>query len=71
MLSMSTDLLLSQRRVAELLGLSERTLEAMRLRGTGPTFVRLSKRCVRYRMADLDRFIATRTVACEAEALPH
>lgn len=54
--------LLSQREVADLLGLSERTLEAMRLRGDGPTFVRLSRRCVRYRPADLASYIASRTV---------
>jgi predicted DNA-binding transcriptional regulator AlpA len=59
---MTNEILLSQRQVAELLGLSERTLEAMRLRGTGPAFVRISRRCVRYRLTDLESFIASRTV---------
>jgi predicted DNA-binding transcriptional regulator AlpA len=59
--------LISQRDAADLLGLSERTLEAMRLRKTGPAFVRISRRCVRYRHADLERFIESRTVATNCE----
>jgi predicted DNA-binding transcriptional regulator AlpA len=64
---MTNEALLSQRQVAELFGLSERTLEAMRLRGAGPAFVRFSRRCVRYRAADIDRFIMSRTVNGEVE----
>jgi len=63
---MTNDILLSQRQVAEVLGLSERTLEAMRLRGNGPTFVRISRRCVRYRAADLENFISARTVEAQS-----
>lgn len=61
------ELLISQREAADLLGLSERTLKAMRLRKTGPTFVRISRRCVRYRLADLERFIESRTVATNCD----
>ena len=43
---------------AEHLGLQPRTLEVRRWNGEGPPFVRLSARCVRYRLADLDEWIA-------------
>ncbi len=38
---------------ADLLGLTPRTLEKMRLHGGGPRFVRVSATCVRYRLTDL------------------
>jgi predicted DNA-binding transcriptional regulator AlpA len=55
--------LLNQRQAAARLGLgSPRTLESWRLRGFGPAFVRLSSRLVRYRVSDLDEWIAARVV---------
>ncbi|WP_231468621.1 AlpA family transcriptional regulator [Novosphingobium sp. CECT 9465] len=49
---------------ARYLKLSERTLAAMRARGDGPEFTRLHRdgRGVRYRLADLDRWVAGRGV---------
>jgi predicted DNA-binding transcriptional regulator AlpA len=35
------------------LGVAQRTLQAWRLRGGGPRFVKISSRCVRYRLQDL------------------
>lgn len=56
------DQLLSQKDAARLLGIAERTLENWRRRDTdGPTFVRISRRCVRYRRGDLIAFIEDRT----------
>jgi len=49
--------LLNQRQAAEILSLSERTLESMRLRRVGPRFLRLSSRCLRYRTSDLLRWL--------------
>jgi predicted DNA-binding transcriptional regulator AlpA len=58
-----TDDLLDQRQAATRLGLpSARTLEAWRLRGYGPPFLRLSPRLVRYRASDLDQWLAARVV---------
>lgn len=50
---------------ARYLRLTERTLAAWRARGEGPSFTRLhlSGRGVRYRRADLDRWIAERSAA--------
>lgn len=55
-----SDALLNQRQAAARLGLAPRTLESFRFKGGGPPFVRISARCVRYRPADLDAWIADR-----------
>jgi hypothetical protein len=47
------DLFLSESRAAELLSVNARTLQNWRLKGTGPRFVRISSRCIRYRYRDL------------------
>lgn len=47
------DTLLPPAAVAELTGLSARTLEGLRRQGRGPAFVKVSARCVRYRYGDL------------------
>ena len=49
--------LLTQREAATLLHLSERTLERLRVSGTGPKFVRLG-RSIRYRPTDIEAYIA-------------
>jgi excisionase family DNA binding protein len=54
------DCLLTTRQAARLLGFSPRALEGWRLRGGGPAFVRVSRRSVRYRRADLDRWAEER-----------
>lgn len=41
------------------LGLARNTLEKMRVTGDGPPFVKLG-RAVRYRMADLESYLAVR-----------
>ena len=45
---------------AEYLGLKRTTLEAWRCRGDGPRFVKMG-RLVKYRHADLEAFIESRT----------
>lgn len=47
------------REAAEYLGLSKATLEAWRVRGGGPVFLKMGKAC-RYRQEDLDAFIESR-----------
>jgi len=50
--------LLTTTQAANQLAVSPRTMEDWRLRGGGPPFVKLGSRCVRYRMEDLEQFIA-------------
>ena len=50
------DELLLQDRVAEMLRVHKKTLEAWRCRGGGPVFVKIG-RLVRYRLTDVQAFI--------------
>jgi excisionase family DNA binding protein len=59
--------LLTQSEVAELLRLSERTLERWRVIGGGPAFCKFGKR-VLYRRADLDQWIASHLCHNTSEA---
>jgi predicted DNA-binding transcriptional regulator AlpA len=61
--------LLTQRQAAALRRLSERTLERLRVAGTGPRFVRAGGRSVRYREVDLEAWIASRVVGSTSEAV--
>ncbi len=54
------DALLLTAEVAFLLGLSPRTLEALRLKGGGPPFVAVTPKAVRYRRCDLEAWIEAR-----------
>ena len=54
------DALLNQRQAASLIGVSERTLECWRCRGGGPSFVKISRRAVRYRRQDIDQWVRER-----------
>jgi len=54
--------LLTQSEVAELLCLSERSLERMRVAGNGPSFVK-ANRSVRYRTEDVEKWVAARVVS--------
>ena len=59
--------LLTEVQVGEVLNISIRTLQAWRLRGGGPRFVRLSARAVRYRNDDLAAFIDAHTVSSTSD----
>jgi predicted DNA-binding transcriptional regulator AlpA len=56
------DHLLTERQAAHMLGVSVRTLQSWRVRGggSGPRFVSISCRCVRYRALDLDEWVNAR-----------
>jgi predicted DNA-binding transcriptional regulator AlpA len=58
--------LLNQREAAELLRLSERTLERFRLTGAGPPYVKAGRR-VAYRPEDLERWVADRVCTSTTE----
>lgn len=48
----------SRRAAAEALGVSLRTLDGWRSAGKGPAAIRLSERCVRYRVGALRDFLS-------------
>lgn len=53
---------------AERIGLAAKTLENMRTRGNGPSFVKMG-RSVRYRIADLDAWMADRVISSTSQAV--
>lgn len=60
--------LLSERQVEQRYGLRVKTLQGWRMRRVGPPFVRFSVRMVRYPLGKLEKFLASRTVAGNAES---
>jgi hypothetical protein len=52
--------LLTEKQAATLLGFKPSALQAWRLRGDGPPFVKISARAVRYRRRDLETFVEER-----------
>jgi predicted DNA-binding transcriptional regulator AlpA len=60
------DTLLSQKRVATMLSVTPRAVEAWRIRGEGPSFIRISSRCIRYRRSDVEAWLSSRErLTCE------
>lgn len=60
--------LLNEQAAAEALGLTARTMQSWRHSGSnGPPHVRISSRCVRYRLADLEQFAADRLCASTSD----
>lgn len=51
-----TEVFFSEDALAARWDLSVRTLQAWRLRGDGPAFTKLGRRCVRYSAAEVERF---------------
>jgi hypothetical protein len=54
--------LITTKQAAEMMGLAPATLRSWRCANTGPKFTRLTKQSVKYAQADLERYIAGRTV---------
>lgn len=48
--------------VAELLGTTPQNLAQMRYRGTGPKFIKLGHRAVRYRWSDVEAWLEANTL---------
>jgi hypothetical protein len=63
-------ILVDERTAAAMLGFTTRTLQAWRHRGGGPNYVRISSRCIRYRLADLQDFAAERVRTSTSDAGP-
>jgi excisionase family DNA binding protein len=63
--------LLTQREAAELLRVTERTLERLRISGTGPKFMRLGKtKAVRYRQEDVQSWLQSKLIGSTSEEPP-
>lgn len=60
-----SDRLLSQSEAAEFLGAAKRTLESWRAQRKGPPFIAISRRCVRYRLADISAWLERHVVATD------
>lgn len=52
---------LEPKQVAEKLGMSTATLAQLRYKGTGPAFMQLSPRKIRYSASEVDRWAKSRT----------
>lgn len=63
----SPDDLLSTQAVADWIGTSKQFLETARARGYGPCFIQVSPGRIRYRRADILKWLDERTVASTAE----
>ena len=61
--------LVDEREAASILCYSVRALQNWRHRGGGPRFVKVSSRSIRYRRADLEKWIADRTVSSTSQAI--
>ncbi|MBB2159946.1 hypothetical protein HLH48_07130 [Gluconacetobacter sacchari] len=61
-------LVVSEGEAAAMLNMAPRTLQGKRLDGSGPPFVRLSDRRIGYAVADLQSWIASRSVRSTSEA---
>ncbi|MBP3729938.1 MAG: helix-turn-helix domain-containing protein [Mailhella sp.] len=57
----------NEREAAEILGFSVRTLQNRRYLGQPPTYVKLG-RTIRYKLADLEAFLMSSTVAPRSDA---
>lgn len=62
---MTETVLLDEKQVAEILRVAVTTLRNWRVARRGPPFVKLGLRAVRYRLADVERFIEAGV--CEQE----
>lgn len=67
--NISRSILVDEREAASILCYSVRALQNWRHRGGGPDFVKVSSRSVRYRRADLEKWIAARTVSNTSQTI--
>ncbi len=52
--------LIREKDAAKYLDVSVYTLRALRCRGGGPKYIRISSRCIRYRRVDLNEWVVAR-----------
>lgn len=59
----------AEKDAAIFLGVSVKTLQTWRSRRTGPPYVRLARKCVRYRKEDMKAFVDARVVGPERRGM--
>lgn len=62
--------LVDERTIAKFLGLTVRTMQALRQRGGGPQYVRVSARCIRYRRAEVKSWADARVRTSTSDPSP-
>ena len=62
--------LINEGEAAEFINQSKRTIQGYRYRGGGPLYIRLSRRCVKYRRIDLRRWAEARLRSSTSDAGP-
>lgn len=68
-MSTAPENLLTEQQAADFLAVSPRTLSTWRSRGGGAIYVRISARCIRYRLSDLVAFANERLRANTSEGI--
>ena len=61
------EIYLNERQAAEKIGVTASAMQAWRLRGNGPPFVKISCRCIRYSESALDAWMQARECKSTAE----
>lgn len=61
------DVLLTEQQAATLMNVNPRTLQKWRVKGGGPLFVRISRRCIRYRPKDITDWTQNRVKSSTSE----
>lgn len=64
-----SNLLLTEKQAADRARLSSRTLARYRVDGDGPPYCRIGPRCIRYRIEDIDAWVASRVFPHRAAEL--
>ena len=64
------EIYLNERQAAEKLGVTASAMQAWRLRGGGPDYIRISARCIRYAESALDDWMQARRVSSTSEPCP-
>lgn len=55
--------LMDERVLSDMLGVSVRTVQAWRVKGGGPTFIKINNRLVRYRQSEVEEWLTSLTAA--------
>jgi len=65
---MTPGTIIDEKKLADNLGVSIRTIQAWRYKKIGPKFIKLSGRCVRYRSKDIEEYLQEREIIPEGKA---
>ncbi len=67
MVGIQQNVLLNEKQLSQLLGVTPRALQSWRQCGRGPIYVRISSRCVRYRLSDIEDWLESCNSVSAAE----